>query len=121
MAAYGLLSFPCLDALPASVRLPHSDTVESYPVVMRVFNEETDKQTVLIRVQCGDRLTWRNPENPFHWEPFHIRSVPTLSRWNNGMLQGRSLVDYEPSVPYLIKRFINGSTSSEGSGQLEGA
>ncbi|EFJ07219.1 hypothetical protein SELMODRAFT_134020 [Selaginella moellendorffii] len=94
------------DRIPSIGRSWCPDCVRAEPVIYKEVESAGHKVT-LVRVNVGDKPTWRDPAHPLRIDPrFRLTGVPTLIRWSSGTIVDR-LEDHEAHLADKVRRLVN--------------
>uniref|UniRef100_A0A1A9W328 Thioredoxin domain-containing protein 17 n=1 Tax=Glossina brevipalpis TaxID=37001 RepID=A0A1A9W328_9MUSC len=59
-----------------------SDCEEAEHIFAQAIEEYADANSIILRVEVGDKLAWADQENPFHKDSdLRLQEIPTLVRW----------------------------------------
>lgn len=62
------------------------DCNEAEPVFGQAIQKYADKDSIILRVEVGNRLAWADKENPFHKDSdLRLEEIPTLIRWKTAI------------------------------------
>ena len=72
----------------------------------------------LVRVHCGNRPEWKNPNNPFHDAPFDISAVPTLVAWQRGKQGRKRLVEADAYDKAKVRSFLKAAAKASAAAMV---
>uniref|UniRef100_A0A1A9VBW8 Thioredoxin domain-containing protein 17 n=1 Tax=Glossina austeni TaxID=7395 RepID=A0A1A9VBW8_GLOAU len=62
------------------------DCNEAEPVYAQAIQEYADKNSIILRVEVGNKLAWADKENPFRKDSdLRLQEIPTLIRWKTAL------------------------------------
>ncbi|KAH7104874.1 hypothetical protein BKA62DRAFT_690972 [Auriculariales sp. MPI-PUGE-AT-0066] len=72
-------------------------------LISDTFSPETAPKAVIVYV--GKKPEWKSPDSPFRHAPWHLRTIPTVARWD-GSKQVARLVD-AAITPNAVPQFVS--------------